>query len=66
MKNIIDDTPYAITVTMIDDTIVKTQAIIYDWYYEYLRIFTPTSVDFFDRDNIESLVVNGDTIQLPT
>jgi len=66
MKNLIVLPTRRIKITFDDDTITYIDAIDYNWYYEFFRIFTYTSQDTFDRDNIKEIEVDDEPIDLPS
>ena len=57
------------TITMVvvsgDDYVTTIVAKYFDWWYEYLRVFTATSMDHFNLDNIKSVTVDGKQIEIP-
>jgi hypothetical protein len=55
-----------IKVTLDSDTVTFLDAIDYDWYYEQFRVFTYLSNNFFDRDNIKEITVDGEPISMPS
>ena len=46
---------------------LETEVIAFDykWYYEFFLAFTDTSMDFFHKDNLTSITVDGNPIPLP-
>jgi hypothetical protein len=55
-----------VEIISVDDLKTTIEATAYDWYYEFFRVFTVVSMDFFDRDSIKEILVDGDPISLPT
>jgi hypothetical protein len=55
-----------VEIISVDDFLTTIEATAYDWYYGFFRVFTEVSMDFFDRDNIKEILVDGDPIPLPT
>jgi hypothetical protein len=66
MRNILVTETRRIEITFVDDTLTVIDALDYDWWYEFFRVFTYVSMDHFDRDNIKEIVVDGDPIDLPS
>ena len=66
MKNILVTDTRIINITFTNETAVTIEAIDYDWYYGFFRVFADAAMDFFDRDSIEDITVDGDPIDLPS
>jgi len=62
----VEATTRTIVVTTLDDHVTVIEADAYQWYYEFFLVYTSTSMDYFDRDNIKSIVVDGREVELPT
>jgi len=66
MLNILVTETRRLEITFVDDTLTVIDATDYNWYYEFFRVFTNISMDFFDRDNIKEIRVDGNPIDLPS
>ena len=66
MLNILVTETRRLEITFVDDTLTVIDATDYNWYYEFFRVFTNISMDFFDRDNIKEIRVDGNSIDLPS
>ena len=66
MQNILTVETRRVEIIFTDDTVTFIDALDYDWYYEFFRVFTYVSMDFFDRDSIKEIFVDGEPIDLPS
>jgi hypothetical protein len=55
------------TIIIEDAAGLETTVIAFDykWYYEFFLAYTNTSMDFFHKDNLASITVDGNPIPLP-
>ena len=56
---------FAAQVTFLNDTESTISAEWYEWDGSFLLFFTNDSMDFFDKDNLKVVVINGKTITIP-
>ena len=55
-----------VEIVTVDDLRTTIKATAYDWNYGFFRVFTLVAMDFFDRDNVKEILVDGDAISLPS
>lgn len=50
-----------------DAATLKTEVVAFDykWYYDFFLAYTDTSMDFFYKNNITSITVDGTPIPIP-
>jgi hypothetical protein len=56
---------FEMVIVSANDYVTTLQIEYFDWWYEYLRVFTATSMDHFNLDNIKSVTVDGKPIEIP-
>jgi len=52
-------------ITFTNDTQVNINADWYEWYQTFLLFFANDSMDFFDKNNLKIVIINGETINIP-
>jgi hypothetical protein len=56
---------FTMVIVSANDYVTTIEIEYFDWWYEFLRVFTATSMDHFHLDNIKSVTVDGKPIEIP-
>lgn len=56
---------YTMVIVSGNDYVTTIEMEYFDWWDEYLRVFTATSMDHFNLDNIKSVTVDGKPVEVP-